>query len=115
MNRRTLLATTLLAPLGACAALGTATPAQVIADIQTIAGGISAVLPTVLAVVGVGSSVATQISNYVADVQAAAAAIGKATTTAAASPLASPMEAACACRRSRSPLSWGVTDSTRRR
>lgn len=87
MNRRALLATTLLAPLAACAS-GAPSPSQVIVDVQSIAGGLSAVLPTILAAVGVGTATAAQISGYVADVQAAASALGKATASAAASPLA---------------------------
>ena len=82
MNRRTLLATTLLIPLGLGACAST-TPSQLATDVALIASGLGAAIAAIAAIPGVPVATVKQLQGYLATIQADAKAVAAATATVA--------------------------------
>lgn len=87
VTRRALLRTSALIPVGLflvdCTAAQQAQFSKVSADIETIAGAITGVLPALAAVKGVSASVMAKIGQAAADLKTLAGAMSGATATAA--------------------------------
>jgi hypothetical protein len=81
MNRRTLLCATAFVPALSLIGCGGQTASQIAADVNLIAGGLSAAVPQIEQIPGVASAVLTQIEAYLATIQADAAKVAGATTT----------------------------------
>lgn len=86
ISRRGLLCGTALTLVGACTAGNVALTEQIVSDVNSIAAGLSGVLPVLAAVKGVPADAIAKVQSIMAQVLEAANAIGQTTSQSAALP-----------------------------